>query len=104
MGRGALGNPWLFAGRERPQTLAGRLPLLHRYLALCEAYLPVERLLFRIRNQVCRFLAGLNGAATARQKVLTCTTKQHSFHSLLVRLPHPRIHHAKQCPERRRGS
>lgn len=74
VGRGALGNPWLFAGRERPQTLAGRLPLLHRYLALCEAYLPVERVLFRIRNQVCRFLAGLNGAATARQKVLTCTT------------------------------
>lgn len=72
VGRGALGNPWLFAGRERPHNLAERLPLLHRYLELCERHLVVERVLFRIKCQVNRLLSGLPGAAQFRQQVLAC--------------------------------
>ena len=71
-GRGALGNPWLFAGTERPQSLTGRMPLICRYLDLCQEYLPLERVIFRIKNQVCRFLGGLSGAVSARQQVLAC--------------------------------
>ena len=71
-GRGALGNPWLFAGAERPQSLAGRMPLINRYLELCQTYLPLERVIFRIKNQVCRFLGGLSGAVSFRQQVLVC--------------------------------
>lgn len=74
VGRGALANPWLFAGQERPGTLAGRLPLLRRYLELCTLYLPHERVLFRIKYQISRLLSGLNGAAGARQRVLACAS------------------------------
>ena len=70
IGRGALGNPWLFAGRERPMNLAGRLPLIRRYLELCEEHLDTARALFRIKNQVCRLLSGLPAAAALRQAVL----------------------------------
>ena len=74
VGRGALSNPWLFAGQQRPDTLAARLPLLQRYLELCNLYLPVERVLFRIKYQISRLLSGLNGAANARQRVLACAS------------------------------
>lgn len=74
VGRAALSNPWLFAGQERPDSLAGRLPLLRRYLELCNLFLPVDRVLFRIKYQISRLLSGLNGAASARQHVLACTS------------------------------
>lgn len=74
VGRGALSNPWLFAGQERPETLAERLPLLQRYLELCKLYLPIERVLFRIKYQVSRLLGGLSGAASVRQRVLACAS------------------------------
>ncbi len=74
VGRGALGNPWLFAGIERPASLEGRLPLMHRYLALCSKYLAVEKVLFRIKYQISRLLGGLNGASSARQAVLACSS------------------------------
>ena len=76
VGRGALGNPWLFSGQPRPHSLAGRLPLLQRYLELCNRYLPVERMLFRIKYQVAKLLGGLDGAARARQEVLACSSVQ----------------------------
>lgn len=72
IGRAALADPWLFSGIERPDTLAGRQPLMHRYLELCERYLPLPRALFRVKYQICRLLGGLNGAAAARRVVLTC--------------------------------
>ena len=72
IGRAALANPWLFSGIERPDTLSGRLPLMRRYLDLCERYLPLPRALFRVKYQVCRLLGGLNGAAAARQGVPAC--------------------------------
>ena len=72
VGRGALINPWLFGGQECPETLATRLPLLQRYLALAEEFLPVERVLFKIKNQVAKLLTGLPGVGTWRQVLYTC--------------------------------
>lgn len=72
IGRGALGNPWIFTEPGRPASLTGRLPLLFRYLELAEQFLPVERMLFRIKNHASRYLAGLPGASRIRQEIIGC--------------------------------
>jgi tRNA-dihydrouridine synthase B len=72
IGRGALGNPWIFQPEGRPESLAERLPLLLRYAALAGEHLPAGPLFFRIKNHVSRCLSGLSGAAILRQEILAC--------------------------------
>jgi nifR3 family TIM-barrel protein len=72
IGRGALGNPWVFQPSGIPDSLAGRLPVILRYLELAAQHLDTARLLFRIKNHTCRFLAGLPGAAALRQELIAC--------------------------------
>lgn len=73
IGRGALGNPWLFGRHERPESLAGRLPAINSYLDLAERHLlHPKKLLFRIRNHTVQFLSGLPNAAQLRQAVHAC--------------------------------
>ena len=72
IGRGALGNPWIFRPEGRPESLAGRLPLIRRYLELAQEHIDTGKLLFRIKNHVSRCLAGLPGAVAARQEIIAC--------------------------------
>jgi tRNA-dihydrouridine synthase B len=72
VGRGALGNPWLFSPAGRPATLAGRLPVIERYLHLAEQFLPLEKVLFKVKNHSAKFLTSLPGAARLRQEIYTC--------------------------------
>jgi len=74
IGRGALGNPWVFRPGNMPDTLAGRLPVLCRHMELAAQHLDAQRLLFRIKNHACRYLTGLPGAAKIRQQITLCTT------------------------------
>jgi len=74
VGRGALGNPWIFSPTGQPTTLSGRLPVIERYLELADRYLQVERVLFKIKNHTSRFLTGLPGAAYLRQSIYTSST------------------------------
>lgn len=74
VGRGALGNPWVFQAGDLPDTLAGRLPVLRRHMELAAQYLDAQRLLFRIKNHACRYLTGLPGAAKIRQQISLCAT------------------------------
>lgn len=69
VGRGALGNPWVFDPKGRPATLAERMPAMRRYLALAEEHRPGDGLLFRIKNHTVKFLGGLAGAAKLRQAI-----------------------------------
>lgn len=69
VGRGALGNPWVFSPQGQPATLSGRLPAIMRYLELAGRSLPKEALLFRIKNHASRFLTGLTGAARIRAAI-----------------------------------
>lgn len=73
VGRAALGNPWLFSPAGRPPTLAARLPVIERYLQLAQQFLPLERVLFKVKLQVAKFLGGLPGAAGMRQTITGCT-------------------------------
>ncbi len=72
VGRGALGNPWLFSPAGRPATLAGRMPVIERYLQLAEQFLPIEKVLFKVKNHTSKFLTGLTGAAVLRQAIYAC--------------------------------
>lgn len=73
-GRGALGNPWLFAPAGRPDRLSERLPVLERYLHLAQQYLPLAKVLFKVKNHAAKFLTGLEGAARIRQALYACTS------------------------------
>jgi nifR3 family TIM-barrel protein len=69
VGRGALGNPWVFQESGIPETPAARKPVLLRYLELAERFLDTNRLLFRIKNHTSRYLAGLPGAVALRKRI-----------------------------------
>jgi nifR3 family TIM-barrel protein len=73
-GRGALGNPWLFSPVGRPLSLAQRLPVIERYLHLAEAFLPLDKVLFKVKNHTAKFLAGIDGASTLRHALYACTS------------------------------
>jgi tRNA-dihydrouridine synthase B len=72
VGRGALGNPWVFQPGDIPDSLAGRLPVVLRHLELAGEHLDTERLLFRIKNHACRYFTGLRGAAEIRKRIIDC--------------------------------
>lgn len=72
IGRGALGNPWVFQENGQPSTLQGRLPVLMRHIELSRKYLPTRKMLFRIKNHVGRYLSGLPGASRIRQQITAC--------------------------------
>lgn len=72
VGRGALGNPWVFSRQGRPATLEQRLPVMRRHLALARQYLEPRQAAFRVRNQAVRYLAGLRGASRLRQQIMAC--------------------------------
>jgi tRNA-dihydrouridine synthase B len=74
VGRGALGNPWVFSPSGRPATLSGRLPVIMRYLELADRYLQADRVLFKIKNHTSKFLTGLPGAAFLRQSIYATRT------------------------------
>ncbi|MCL1980332.1 MAG: tRNA-dihydrouridine synthase family protein, partial [Proteobacteria bacterium] len=72
VGRGALANPWLFGLSDRPDTLAGRMELIKRYLHLAQQFLPLPKVLFKVKNQTTKLLTGVNGAARMRQELYGC--------------------------------
>ncbi len=74
VGRGALGNPWVFSAHGRPPTLAARLPVMQRHLALARTHLDERCVLFRIKNHLCRYLAGLPGARRLREAIFASTS------------------------------
>ncbi|MCI5224899.1 MAG: tRNA dihydrouridine synthase DusB, partial [Candidatus Electrothrix sp. AR4] len=72
VGRGALGNPWVFRAEGMPSSLTRRLPVILRYLELAGEHLDTERLLFRIKNHACRYFTGLRGAGEIRKRIIDC--------------------------------
>ncbi|TKB27603.1 tRNA dihydrouridine synthase DusB [Desulfopila sp. IMCC35006] len=70
IGRGALGNPWVFQESGRPSEVREIMAVAGRHLALIEKFLPAERVLGYIKNHMCRYFKGLPGSSTLRQKVL----------------------------------
>jgi nifR3 family TIM-barrel protein len=76
IGRGALGNPFVFRPEGRPANVAGIVPALHRHLELIEEYCPTERVLARTKNQAGRYFKGLPGSSKIRQLIYSAKTFQ----------------------------
>ena len=74
VGRGALGNPWIFTATGQPATMAERLPAIKRYLELAAQLTASASLLFRLKNHTCRYLTGLDKAASIRQAINSATS------------------------------
>ncbi|SHO46959.1 tRNA dihydrouridine synthase DusB [Desulfopila aestuarii] len=74
VGRGALGNPWVFSPEGRPssqhQLMAGAL----RHLELMEEFLPVEKMIGSVKNQVGRYFKGMRGSSRMRAAVYDCAS------------------------------
>ena len=82
VGRGALGNPWLFSPEGKPATLGGRMPVIERYLQLAEQFLPLDKVLFKVKNHTAKFLSGIIGASTLRHALYSCEDV-HAIRTLL---------------------
>jgi len=74
IGRAALGNPWVFQAEGRPEQMAKRLLALARHLELSRLYLPPARCLMRLKQHGVKYVNGLQGAASQRQRIFACTT------------------------------
>jgi tRNA-dihydrouridine synthase B len=76
IGRGALGNPWLFrAIRERlagepvtAPTIADRKRVFARHVELIAAHTPEKRLIHELRKAVAWYTKGLRNSADVRER------------------------------------
>ncbi|MBI4674663.1 MAG: tRNA dihydrouridine synthase DusB [Chloroflexi bacterium] len=83
IGRGAIGNPWIFSGRDRHEvSLDERIALLRRHLALNLEFYGQRSGLILFRKHAARYVAGLFGAAHLRVPLLTAESVQ-EFDDLL---------------------
>ncbi|MDK9707799.1 MAG: tRNA dihydrouridine synthase DusB [Desulforhopalus sp.] len=76
IGRGALGNPWIFQETGRPESLAEVAAGAREHLQLIEEFLPAERILGHIKSQISRYFKGLPGSSMVREKVYAAMNLQ----------------------------
>jgi tRNA-dihydrouridine synthase B len=76
IGRGALGNPWIFQEEGRPISLAQIATGAREHLRLIEEFLPAERILGHIKSQISRYFKGLPGCSMVREKVFSASNLQ----------------------------
>ncbi len=74
IGRGALGNPWIFSKQGRPDDPREILQGAQEHLLLMEQFLPAERLLGYVKSQISRYFKGFPGSSKMRQKTFSCKT------------------------------
>ncbi|RME50207.1 MAG: tRNA dihydrouridine synthase DusB [Caldilineae bacterium] len=83
IGRAAIGNPWIFAGKN-PQdvTLTDRIALIRRHLRAMVDFYGEERGLVLFRKHVVKYTRGLRGGARMRERLMHCTDAE-SFIALV---------------------
>lgn len=69
IGRGALGNPWVFTPNNRPGSGREIINTALHHLSLIEQYLPAHKLLGYIKNHMCRYVKGMPGSAALRKAI-----------------------------------
>ncbi len=77
IGRGALGDPWVFTEEGRPTDLPGILAGAVRHMALMAQFLNTEQLLGTIKNHIGRYFKHLPGSANLRKTVYESPTFPH---------------------------
>lgn len=85
IGRAAIGNPWIFAGKERDQvTVDDKLQLMRRHLALNLDFYGARFGLVLFRKHAARYLNHLPGYEALRLPLLTAASVS-EFDDLLER-------------------
>ena len=83
IGRGAIGNPWIFSGLDQQQVSP---QLIHhtmlKHLARMRAFYGQQRGLVLFRKHLVRYISPLPVSKTDRQRLLT-TEKENEFAALL---------------------
>ena len=75
IGRAAIGNPWIFAGRDREQvTVDDRVALMRRHLALNLDFYGQQTGLLLFRKHAARYIHGLPDEALLREPLLTANS------------------------------
>ena len=75
IGRGAIGNPWIFARQDRDQVPhAEKIALMRRHFALNLDFYGTRAGLILFRKHAARYIVGVDGAAKLRLALLTCNT------------------------------
>jgi len=74
IGRGTLGNPWVFQQSGRPNSLTERLPVILRHIELINRFKESDKILFKIKKYTNRYLNGLSGASQIRTQVTDCSS------------------------------
>jgi len=69
IGRGALGNPWIFSPLGPPAELAGRCAGALRHFQLLAAHADPESTLGRVKSQACKYFTGIPGSAAIRRRI-----------------------------------
>jgi tRNA-dihydrouridine synthase B len=74
IGRGALGNPWVFSVDGSPTTIADRMKGLADHLHLVQKYSNPDVILARIKNQAGRYFKSIPGGAAIRRKIYAASS------------------------------
>ena len=85
MGKGARGNPWIFAdilGEHQSPTLAERIATCRKHLSLYVQWVGETRASRDMRKHACWYLKGFSGAAAFRKRLGEADTLS-SFLNLL---------------------
>ncbi len=69
IGRGALGNPWVFQKQGKPSLLPEIVIGAGKHIKLMKAHLPVDRMLGVIKNHIGRYFKAIPGAADIRKSI-----------------------------------
>jgi tRNA-dihydrouridine synthase B len=72
IGRGALGKPWVFGGRELSRD--ERAVVIRRHCALIEAHLPERLALLQLKKHLAWYSEGLPNAARTRPALFSAST------------------------------
>jgi tRNA-dihydrouridine synthase B len=104
IGRGAIGNPWIFAGKDRETvTLREKALLMRRHLELNLEFYGQRTGLLLFRKHAARYIQGLPGEDLLRIPLLTCESVP-AFDDLINRLLEtdsptvPSVHAAWRLP------
>lgn len=93
IGRAAIGNPWIFARRDRAQvTYEERITLLRRHLGLNLDFYGEKLGLILFRKHAVKYIQGLPGEHALRVPLLTATSVQ-QFDDLLAGIPQFELEH-----------
>ena len=69
IGRGALGNPWIFSPAGTPDSLTDRLAVLKRHLMIIREFDDPGSMLSRIKNLAGRYFKGITGGSAIRRHI-----------------------------------